>query len=82
MAVHSDERANGQYFRPDNSTPRAMLTDHMNARNAGSREIITTPTIGGGPGGVGGAVRDGGITAMLLGAAVGALGVARRYIRT
>jgi hypothetical protein len=82
MGLRSDERANGQYFRSDTSTPHAVLTDHRNAWNAGSREIVTVPTIGGGPGGVGGAVPDGGITVMLLGAALGALGVARRYIRT
>jgi hypothetical protein len=82
MAVRSDERANRQYFRSDTSTPHAVLTDHRNGRNAGSREIIRIPTPGGAPGGVGGAVPDGGITVMLLGAALGALGVARRYIRT
>jgi hypothetical protein len=82
MALRSDERANGQYFRSDTSTPHAVLTDHRNAWNAGSREIVTVPIIGGGPGGVGGVVPDGGITVMLLGAALGALGVARRYIRT
>jgi hypothetical protein len=82
MALRSDETANGQYFRSDTSTPHAVLTDHRNGWNAGSREIVTIPTIGGGPGGVGGAVPDGGITVMLLGAALGALGIARRYIRT
>jgi hypothetical protein len=86
MAFRSDERASGQYLRPDTSTPHAVLTDHRNGWNAGShadsREIVTIPTIGGGPGGVGGAVPDGGITVMLLGAALGALGIARRYIRT
>jgi hypothetical protein len=82
MAVRSDETANGQYFRSDTSTPQALVTDHRNAWNAGSRETITIPIIGGGPGGVGGAVPDGGITAMLLGTALGALGVARRFIRT
>ena len=82
MALRSDETANGQYFRSDTSTPQALVTDHRNAWNAGSRETITIPIIGGGPGGVGGAVPDGGITVMLLGAALGALGIARRYIRT
>jgi hypothetical protein len=78
MALRSDERANRQYFRSDTSTPHAVLTDHRNGWNAGSREIIRIPTPGGAPG----AVPDGGITVMLLGAALGALGVARRYIRT
>jgi len=81
MALRSDERVNGQYFRSDNSTPHAVLPDHMNAWNAGGRnvEVITIPSPGGGPVGV---VPDGGITAMLLGTALGALGVARRFIRT
>ena len=81
MALRSDERANGQYLRSDTSTPHAVLTEHRNGWNAGSREIITVPTIGGVPGS-GTGVPDGGITAMLLGTALGALGVARRYIRT
>lgn len=67
MAVRSDERANVWSLRPDNS--RLPI---------GSREIITIPSPGGGPGG---AVPDGGTTVMLLGAALGALGMARRYIR-
>lgn len=76
MALSGDERANGQFFRSDNSTPNAVLPDHM---NAGVRiEMITGPSPGGGPRGV----PDGGITAMLLGTALGALGVARRYIRS
>jgi hypothetical protein len=79
MALPSDERANGQYFRSNNSTPQAVLTDHVNDRNAGGPgEIITIPSPGGGPGPLG--VPDGGITAMLLGAALGALGMARRYL--
>jgi hypothetical protein len=80
MAFRSDERANGQYFRSDASTPHAVLPDHMNTGNAGGRsvEVITIPSPGGGPGPAG--VPDGGITAMLLGAALGALGMARRYL--
>ena len=82
MAFRSDERANGQYFRSDASTPHAVPTDHMNTGNAGGRiEVITIPSPGGIPGS-GTGVPDGGITAMLLGTALGALGVARRYIRT
>ncbi len=76
MAVRSEERANVWSLRPDN------LSTQMTDRNtAGSREIITIPSPGGGPGGVGGGVPDGGTTVMLLGAALGALGMARRYIR-
>ncbi len=75
MAVRSDERANVWSLRPDNSRHQAVLTDRMNG--AGSREIITVPSPGGGPGG---AVPDGGTTAMLLGAALGALGMVGRYI--
>jgi hypothetical protein len=82
MDFRNDERANGQYLRPHTSMPHAVLTDHRNGSNAGSREIITVPIIGGAPGGVGGAVPDGGITAMLLGTALGALGIARRYLRS
>jgi len=44
------------------------------------RETITIPSVGGIPGS--GTVPDGGITAMLLGAALGVLGIARRYLRT
>jgi VPDSG-CTERM motif len=40
--------------------------------------MITGPLPGGGPRGV----PDGGITATLLGAALGALGMARRYLGT
>jgi len=51
--------------------------------NAGrSVGVITIPTIGGVPGPGTGRVPDGGITAMLLGTALGALGIARRYIRS
>jgi hypothetical protein len=79
MALSSDERANGHYFRSSNSMPQAVLTDQINGLNAGGRgEIITIPSPGGGPGPAG--VPDGGITAMLLGAALGALGMARRYL--
>jgi len=79
MAVRSDERANGPYFRSDTSTRHAVPPDHIKISNAGGRiEMITGPLPGGGPQGV----PDGGITAMLLGAAFGALGVARRYLGT
>ena len=81
MAVRNDERSNVWSLRPDNSRHQAVLIDRMNSRNtAGSREIITTPTLGGVPGS-GTGVPDGGTTVMLLGAALSALGVARRYIR-
>jgi len=59
---------------------RVMLPDHINAgRSVG---VITTPIIGGAPKPGSGAVPDGGITAMLLGGALGVLGIARRYLRT
>ena len=78
MALRSNEMANRQYFRSDTSTRHVVLPDHMNAgRSVG---IITIPTIGGVPGTT--RVPDGGITAMLLGAALGVLGIARRYLRT
>jgi hypothetical protein len=54
----------------------------MNRGHAlGCRERIMVPV----PGGVpkpGSGVPDGGITAMLLGAALGALVIAKRYLRT
>jgi hypothetical protein len=78
IAVRSDERANVWSLRPDYSRLQAGLTDRMNT--AGSREIITIPTPGGIPGG-GTGVPDGGTTAMLLGAALGVIGMAKRYIR-
>jgi VPDSG-CTERM motif len=82
MAIRSNERANLQYFRADNSPSQAMWADRMNVATASSfRENISVPLPGGGPGGVGGSVPDGGITAMLLGAALGVLGMARRYLK-
>jgi hypothetical protein len=82
--VRSEERANGQYFRPGNLTPHIVLPNHMDPRNAGDRsvEVITIPSISGVPSPGTPRVPDGGITAMLLGTALGALGIARRYIRT
>ena len=82
MALRSYERPNIQYSPSDNSTRRVVLPDHMNAgRSVG---VITIPTIGGVPSPGSGTPRvpDGGITAMLLGAALGALGIARRYLRS
>jgi hypothetical protein len=65
--------------------PQAVLANHMNTGNAGDlRGVIPVyrpvmlPRLGGAPGGT--AVPDGGITAMLLGTALGVLGIARRYI--
>jgi hypothetical protein len=81
MAPRNNERSNGQYFPSDNSSRHVVLPDHMNAgRSIG---LITIPTIGGvpSPGSGTGRVPDGGVTAMLLGTALGALGIARRYIR-
>jgi hypothetical protein len=82
MALRSYERPNIQYFPSDNSTRHVVLPDHMNAgRSVG---VITIPTIGGVPSPGSGTPRvpDGGITAMLLGTALGALGIARRYLRS
>jgi hypothetical protein len=80
MALRNDERSNGQYFPSDNSMRHVVLPAHINAgRSVG---VITIPTIGGVPAPGSGAVPDGGITAMLLGAALGALGIARRYLKT
>jgi hypothetical protein len=77
MALRNDERSNGQYFPSDNSMRHVVLPDHINAgRSVG---VITIPTIKPAPGST---VPDGGITAMLLGAALGALGIARRYLKT
>jgi hypothetical protein len=82
MALRSNEMANRQYLRSDNLTPHAVLIDHMNRGHAlGSRERIMVPVPGGVPKPSSG-VPDGGITAMLLGAALGALGIAKRYLRT
>lgn len=78
MALRSNEMANRQYFRSDTSTPHVLVID----RALNSRETITIPIIGGVPKPGSGAVPDGGITAMLLGAALGALGIARRYLKT
>jgi hypothetical protein len=79
-AVRSDERFNGQYFSSGNLTRHVVLPHHMNAgRGIG---VITIPSIGGVPSAGTGRVPDGGITAMLLGTALGALGIARRYIRS
>lgn len=83
MALSSSERANQQYVRTDTSAPRVLVID----RALNRRETITMPSIGVVPGSswvnsTWGRVPDGGITAMLLGAALGALGIARRYLRT
>jgi hypothetical protein len=77
MALRSNEMSNGQYVRSDTSTPHVLVIDR--ALNYG--ETITIPSLGGVPKPGSGAVPDGGITAMLLGAALGALGIARRYLR-
>ena len=78
MALRSHEMANGQYVRSGTSTPHVLVID----RALNYRETITIPNIGGVPKPGSGAVPDGGITAMLLGAALGALGIARRYLKT
>jgi hypothetical protein len=78
MALRSNEMANRQYFGSDTSTPHVLVID----RALNSRETIAIPSIGGVPNPGSGPVPDGGITAMLLGAALGALGIARRYLKT
>jgi len=80
MALRSYERDSGQYFRSGTLTPHVLAIDRV----PNYRETITTRSISGVPsiGPWSGAVPDGGITAMLLGAALGALGIARRYLRT
>ena len=80
MAPRHDEMSNGQYSSSDISSRHVVLPDHTNADR--SVRVITTPIIGGDPSPVGGGrVPDGGITAMLLGTALGVLGIARRYIK-
>ncbi|HET6888719.1 MAG TPA: hypothetical protein VFH87_12445 [Candidatus Udaeobacter sp.] len=78
MTLRSHEMANRQYFGSDTSTPRVLVID----RALHNRETITSPSIGGVRPPGSGAVPDGGITAMLLGGALSALGMARRYLRT
>jgi len=81
MALRNVEKSNAQYAASNNSVRQVALPDHMKAgRSIG---VITVPTIGGvpSPGSGTGRVPDGGITAMLLGTALGALGIVRRYIR-
>jgi protein with PEP-CTERM/exosortase system signal len=82
MALRSNERANGEYFRSNSSTKRAILLGHMNPSNGVRRvEFIRVPGLSGFPRpGSGTGVPDGGITAMLLGAALSVLGMARRYM--
>jgi len=72
-----------------NQTPQAVLADPMNSGYAGNvREVITIPRpaivrLSGVPTtGTGTPAPDGGTTVMLLGAALGALGIARRYLKT
>jgi protein with PEP-CTERM/exosortase system signal len=79
MGPRHDELSNGQDFPSAISVRHVVLPHHMNADR--SVQVITTPIIGGKPNPIGGRVPDGGITAMLLGTALGVLGIARRYIR-
>ena len=83
IGVRSGQSANGHYFSSANSTPRAVFVDDMDGGSAPGHSVraaspIIGPNIGPRPPGV----PDGGVTAMLLGAALGALGIARRYLRT
>ena len=82
MFLRSDERSNA--FRSDNVRPHLVLHDHAAAPAAGRRSVEVRMPSGWvfGPPPRGSGVPDGGITAMLLGAALGALGIARRYIRS
>lgn len=79
MAPRHDEISNGQYSSSDISSRHVVLPHHTTADR--SVRVITTPIISGNPSPVGGRVPDGGITAMLLGTALGVLGIARRYIK-
>jgi hypothetical protein len=78
LAPRSYERASGDYLGSGASTRDPFAID----RAVASRQAITGPAIGGVPSPGSGAVPDGGITAMLLGTALGALGMARRYLKT
>ena len=75
MALPSNEMNNEQSFRSVGPTRLIVLDWSTGGR---SIEVINGPRPGGGPEGV----PDGGITATLLGVALGALGIARRYTRT
>jgi VPDSG-CTERM motif len=84
MTIGTANKTNGQYYvRSGNDFKRAsqpVFAVHTDTRYAGDlRGIITVPSLGGIPIRSTG-VPDGGITAMLLGTALGALGIARRYI--
>jgi VPDSG-CTERM motif len=83
IGARSGESANGQYFGSGNSMPHAVVIDNMDGGSAPGQSVrpvspIIGPIIGPRPSGV----PDGGVTAMLLGAALGALGIARRYLKT
>ena len=79
MALGADHNANGRhYFRSDNDfSPTTQVRQVDNGFYRGDLgERITVPV----PGGGGTQVPDGGATVMLLGAALGALGMVRRYM--
>jgi hypothetical protein len=76
MALRGNETSNKQNFRSDASTRHTFVID----RAVPSRKAITIPSLSGVPSPGTGAVPDGGTTAMLLGAALSALGMARRYM--
>lgn len=59
---------------------QVMLGDHVN-RADDVRQVITIPVLNGVPSPTGG-VPDGGMTVMLLGTALGALDMARRYLKS
>ena len=80
MAIGADHNANGHpYFRSDRDfspTTQVRQVDMNGLYRGDLGERITVP----GPGGGGTQVPDGGATVMLLGAALGALGMVRRYM--
>ena len=76
LAIRGDSN---QYFRTETLTPR-VASDRMNVQTAGGLHERTTVPLPGGLPGSGTGVPDGGTTVMLLGAALGALGIARRYV--
>jgi hypothetical protein len=78
QGADADDTAAAQYFNHSfRSASQPLQADHRENGYAGEgREIISVP----GPGGGGTKTPDGGMTAMLLGAALGALALARRYV--
>lgn len=80
IAVRSGESANAHSFGSGNSMPHAVSIDNMDVGSARGQSVEAISAVIGPKPGSG--VPDGGVTAMLLGAALGALGIAKRYLRT